>query len=210
MAMTINGEGFAEFAYSIFEGCINEYHVIDNVDQPLVNQYPEGTIEHLLFEKNWTDNVQWHCEDLVRDSAIAPAYALELKRKIDRLNQTRTDLVEKLDEVFFRKYSGVEVNGDARINTESPAWAIDRLSILALKIYHMYLESSRPDALPGHTAKCRERLNLLLEQKRDLLVSIDQFLEDIESGRRYFKMYKQVKMYNDKELNPVLYANRKD
>ncbi len=195
---------FSELAFNIFQESINTYHVKDDVYQEFVNPYPKDKIEHLLYRKNWIDTVQWHYEDIIRDPSIDPDDALDLKRKIDASNQDRTDLVEYIDSYFLNKYQSVEVRGDAKINTESPAWAIDRLSILALKIYHMQEEAYRTDASPEHLKKCNEKLNVLLEQRKDLSTAIDQLLADIESGNKYMKVYKQMKMYNDDELNPVL------
>lgn len=200
---------FAEFAFPIFEQSIKEYHIIDDVYQPTINPFEKGSIEHLLFAKNWVDTVQWHYEDIIRDPQIDPVAALDLKRKIDASNQVRTDMVEYIDSYFLDKYKDVKVKADAKINTESPAWAIDRLSILALKIYHMSEEANREEATPEHRAKCQEKLNVLLEQKQDMFTSISQLIEDIEAGDKYMKVYKQMKMYNDEELNPVLYQNKK-
>ncbi len=200
---------FEEFAFPIFERSIQEYHIKDDVYQPLVNPYEKGSIEHLLYAKNWVDTVQWHYEDIIRDPQIDPVAALDLKRKIDASNQVRTDMVEYIDSYFLQKYADVQVKPSAKINTESPAWAIDRLSILALKIYHMNEEAHRAEATPEHRAKCQEKLNVLLDQKNDMFVSISQLIEDIENGDKYMKVYKQMKMYNDEELNPVLYQNKK-
>ncbi len=195
---------FSKLAFNIFQESINTYHVKDDVYQEFVNPYPKDKIEHLLYRKNWIDTVQWHYEDIIRDPSINPEDALDLKRKIDASNQDRTDLVEYIDSYFLNKYQSVEVRRDATINTESPAWAIDRLSILALKIYHMQEEANRTDASPEHLKKCNEKLQVLLEQRKDLSTAIDQLLADIESGNKYMKVYKQMKMYNDDELNPVL------
>jgi hypothetical protein len=199
---------FSELAFGIFQESIQEYHIEDRVDQPLKNPYPADDIAHLLFRKNWIDTVQWHFEDLIRDPEIDPVAALELKRKIDASNQERTDLVEYIDSYFLNKHREVEIRPDAQINTESPAWAIDRLSILALKIYHMREEALRPDASSEHRSTCQEKLEVLLEQKKDLSAAIDQLLDDIASGKKYMKVYKQMKMYNDEELNPVLREKR--
>lgn len=195
---------FSNLAFKIFEESINLYHVKDNVYQSFENPYPKESIEHLLYRKNWIDTVQWHYEDIIRDPKINPTSALELKRKIDASNQDRTDLVEYIDSYFLNKYQSVEINKGATINTESPAWAIDRLSILALKIYHMNEEATREGASPEHLTKCQSKLQVLLEQKKDLSTAIDQLLLDIEAGRKYMKVYKQMKMYNDEELNPIL------
>jgi hypothetical protein len=195
---------FSEFAFGIFEECIRTYHLVDKVDQEFKNPYPKGDIGHLLYRKSWIDTVQWHFEDLIRDPDIDPVSALELKRKIDASNQDRTDLVEYIDSYFLQKYRSVHIHDNASINTESPAWAIDRLSILALKIYHMREESQRTDASEDHRKTCEQKLSVLTEQKRDLTTAIDQLLQDIEAGHKYMKVYKQMKMYNDEELNPVL------
>ena len=200
---------FSGTAFQIFEQSINDYHVHDNVDQPLANPFEKDKIEHLLYAKNWVDTVQWHFEDIIRNPDIDPVAALILKRKIDASNQERTDMVEYIDSYFLQQYSNVTPNENATINSESPAWAIDRLSILALKIYHMNEEATREDASPEHRLKCTEKLNILLEQKKDLSTAIDTLLTDIESGTKFMKVYKQMKMYNDDELNPVLYQNKK-
>jgi hypothetical protein len=200
---------FAPFAYTIFEQSINDYHIHDSVEKPVNNPFPKDKIEHLLYAKNWVDTVQWHFEDIIRDPQIDPVAALTLKRKIDASNQVRTDMVEYIDSYFLQKYSNIQVKADAKINTESPAWAIDRLSILALKIYHMNEEATREEASAAHRTKCQEKLNVLLEQKNDMFSSIDQLIMDIESGDKFMKAYKQMKMYNDDELNPVLYQNKK-
>ncbi|MEM9363433.1 MAG: DUF4254 domain-containing protein [Bacteroidota bacterium] len=195
---------FTTLANSIFEESINTYHIKDDVYQEFYNPYPKDKIEHLLYRKNWIDTVQWHYEDIIRDPSINPVDALDLKRKIDASNQDRTDLVEYIDSYFLNKYQSVEVHSKATINTESPAWAIDRLSILALKIYHMEEEANRKDASTEHIEKCSAKLKVLLEQRTDLSSAIDQLLSDIEAGSKYMKVYKQMKMYNDDELNPVL------
>ncbi|MEC7770016.1 MAG: DUF4254 domain-containing protein [Bacteroidota bacterium] len=195
---------FSDFAFKIFQESIDTYHIKDDVYQEFNNPYPKDKVEHLLYRKNWIDTVQWHYEDIIRDPDIEPVAALELKRKIDASNQDRTDLVEYIDSYFLKKYQSVQVKDNATINTESPAWAIDRLSILALKIYHMQEEVNRKDASPEHIQKCSDKLAVLLEQKKDLSTAIDQLLADIEAGNKYMKVYKQMKMYNDDELNPVL------
>ena len=200
---------FSKLAFPIFEQSISDYHLFDKVDQPINNPYPKDKIEHLLYAKNWVDTVQWHYEDIIRDPQIDPEAALVLKRKIDASNQVRTDMVEYIDSYFLQKYNAVTVKSTAKINSESPAWALDRLSILALKIYHMNEEANRQEASLEHRLKCQEKLNVLLEQKKDLTVAIDDLLTDIESGDKYMKVYKQMKMYNDDELNPVLYQNKK-
>lgn len=200
---------FSSIAFPVFEQSINDYHKYDSVDQPIANPYPKDAIEHLLYAKNWVDTVQWHYEDIIRDPQIDPVEALVLKRKIDASNQVRTDMVEYIDSYFLQKYKDVQPKADAKINSESPAWALDRLSILALKIHHMAEEANRPEASAEHRAKCQEKLNVLLEQKKDLSTAIDDLITDIEAGNKFMKVYKQMKMYNDDELNPVLYQNKK-
>jgi hypothetical protein len=200
---------FSALCNKIFDDCTVYYHTMDNVDAIPHNPYGQGTIEFRLFQKNWIDAVQWHLEDIIRDPAIDPAGALTIKRRIDKSNQDRTDLVEMIDSFFLEKYKKIIPGEDAMINTESPAWAIDRLSILALKIYHMKQEVERTDASDEHIESCSRKLTVLLEQRKDLSLAIDQLLESIESGRNIMKVYKQMKMYNDPSLNPVLYAQGK-
>jgi hypothetical protein len=196
---------FTEQANRIFQQAIRDYHLKDNVDTPINNPYQRDSIEYSLYLKCWIDTVQWHLEDIIRDPHINPADALGLKRRIDRSNQDRTDLVEEIDTYFRKLYSDVKPLPDARLNTESPAWAVDRLSILMLKIWHMQEQTERTDADSEHINKCRAKLDVLLEQKVDLSTAIDQLLEDIEAGRKYMKVYRQMKMYNDPATNPVLY-----
>lgn len=196
---------FTTKANKIFQDVIAKYHIINTVDQPFVNAYAESDLlEHLLYRKCWIDTVQWHYEDIIRDPQIDPIAALTLKRKIDASNQDRTDMVEYIDSYFLEKYKDVEVKEGATINTESPAWGVDRLSILALKVYHMNEEATRTDASAEHKAACQTKLDVLLEQRVDLSTAIDTLLADIEKGDKYMKVYKQMKMYNDDELNPVL------
>ena len=199
----------AKHAYTIFEQSIADYHHYDDVNQIVTNPYPKDKIEHLLYFKNWIDTVQWHFEDIIRDPNIDPVAALTLKRKIDASNQERTDMVEFIDSYFLIKYKDVIVKPSAKINSESPAWTLDRLSILALKIYHMTEEANRVEASQDHREKCQEKLNVLSEQRTDLSTAIDDLLSDIENGNKFMKVYKQIKMYNDDELNPVLYQNKK-
>ncbi|MDG1823010.1 MAG: DUF4254 domain-containing protein [Flavobacteriaceae bacterium] len=192
-------------AFNIFEQSIRTYHVLDSVDQAFENPFDAKTLEHLLYRKNWIDTVQWHYEDLIREPSIDPVDAVALKRKIDASNQDRTDMVEYIDSYFLKHFEDVTPLTDATINTESPAWAIDRLSILALKIYHMNEEATRPSASDAHRAACATKLAVLQEQKIDLSTAIDQLLADMAAGKKYMKEYKQMKMYNDESLNPVLY-----
>ena len=199
---------FTEQANRIFNQAINDYHLKDNVDTPISNPYDRDSIEYSLYLKCWIDTVQWHYEDLIRDPKIDPEEALALKRRIDHSNQDRTDLVEEIDSYFRRTYSEVKPLADARLNTESPAWAVDRLSILALKIYHMKEQADRQDASEEHRQKCAAKLAVLQEQQVDLSTAIDQLLEDISEGRKYMKVYRQMKMYNDPSTNPVLYGLR--
>lgn len=197
---------FSEKANAIFQEVIDTYHIVNTVDQPFTNTYDksEDLLGHLLYRKCWIDTVQWHYEDIIRDPQIDPVAALKLKRLIDASNQDRTDMVEYIDSYFLEKYKDVAVKTDATINTESPAWGVDRLSILALKIYHMHEEATRSDASEAHREACQKKLDILLEQRVDLSTAIDTLLADIANGDKYMKVYKQMKMYNDDELNPVL------
>ncbi len=189
--------------YALFERQIIEYHKTDNVDAPQNCPFQEGTFEAILWEKSWVDTVQWHLEDLIRPDDVDPAYALQLKRRIDRSNQHRTDLVERIDDHYMMLFKDVALLPDAILNTETPAWAVDRLSILALKIYHFSIEANRGDS--EHRAKCQTKLDTLLTQREDLSSAIDQLLADLAAGRKRMKLYRQMKMYNDPSLNPSLY-----
>ena len=197
---------FSDKANKIFQDVIKKYHEVNTVDQPFENPYDKTSdlIEHLLYRKCWIDTVQWHYEDIIRDPNIDPVSAIKLKRQIDASNQDRTDMVEFIDSYFLEKFKDVKAETNATINSESPAWALDRLSILALKIYHMDEEANRSDASKEHRIKCQSKLDVLLEQRIDLSEAIDQLLKDIENGDKFMKVYKQMKMYNDEELNPVL------
>lgn len=199
---------FSQDANKLFDGVIVDYHKTDDVDAIMVNPFKAQTIESVLYLKNWIDTVQWHLEDIIRNPEIDPVEALAIKRRIDKSNQDRTDLVERIDSYFLEKYASVKVKPSAVINTESPAWAIDRLSILALKIYHMRNEVERTDVSAEHKAACQKKLDVLLEQREDLSSAIDQLIKDIENGDRYMKVYKQMKMYNDPNLNPILYGKK--
>ena len=196
---------FTEQAIRIFQQAIRDYHLTDNVDTPIHNPYLRESIDFQLYLKCWIDTVQWHLEDIIRDPHIEPTEALALKRRIDHSNQDRTDLVEEIDTYFRKQYADVDPLPDARLNTESPAWAIDRLSILELKIWHMREQAERTDADEQHLQRCRLKLDVLLEQRTDLSTAIDQLLEDYEAGRKVMKVYRQMKMYNDPSTNPVLY-----
>jgi len=199
---------FTTESNAIFDQVILDYHKTNDVDSPISNPYPERTINNLLYLKNWIDTVQWHLEDIIREPSIDPVKALEIKRRIDKSNQERTDLVELIDSYFLDKYKDVKPQSNAKINTESPAWAVDRLSILALKIYHMQEEVNRKNATEEHRALCAQKLNILLEQRKDLSTAIEELLQDIGAGSKYMKVYKQMKMYNDPNLNPVLYGKK--
>ncbi len=200
---------FTTEANKIFERVIDDYHRFDDVDHASLNPFEKGSFEHLLYEKNWVDTVQWHLEDIIRDPQIDPVKALEIKRRIDRSNQVRTDMVEYIDSYLLDKYKDVVVAEGAKINTETPAWAVDRLSILALKIYHMHQEVIRNDVDDAHREACQKKLDVLLSQRVDLSTAIEELIDDIEQGRKYMKTYKQMKMYNDPALNPILYGGGK-
>ena len=195
----------SKLAIEIFEKSVNDYHLYDDINRKATNPFEVKSFEHLLYEKNWIDTVQWHYEDIIRDPEIDPKEGMKLKRMIDSSNQNRTEMVEYIDSYFLELYSNATLVKNARINSESPAWAMDRLSILKLKIYHMDEESKRVDVSEKHRNNCQAKLDVLLDQKTDLSESIDQLLEDISSGQKKMKVYKQMKMYNDESLNPVLY-----
>ena len=197
------------YFFKIFDRSINDYHVKDSIETEIKNPYSKDQFEHLLYQKNWIDTVQWHLEDIIRDPEIEPAEALKIKRVIDASNQKRTDLVEFIDGYFLNKFKDIEPNENATLNSETIAWALDRLSILALKIFHMSEEANRENAEQSHKPSCQNKLDVLNEQKIDLSTAIDQLIQDIEKGNKYMKIYKQMKMYNDEELNPVLYKAKK-
>lgn len=197
----------ADDCYRIFRKSIDDYHKKDDVDTPIVNPFPQDTFESLLYLKNWIDTVQWHLEDIIRNPEIDPAEALRIKRRIDKSNQDRTDTVEKLDDFFLESFRHVKYRSGVRINSETPAWLLDRMSILMLKIYHMNEQTERKDVTMQHLAKCRDKLMILEEQKQDMQQAFDQLLADIGAGTRRFKVYRQMKMYNDASLNPVLYKS---
>jgi hypothetical protein len=201
---------FTEKANKIFQEVIDTYHIVDDPYQPFENKYDKESdlLGHLLYRKSWIDTVQWHYEDIIRDPNIDPVAALVLKRKIDASNQDRTDMVEYIDSYFLEQNKAVTAKKNATINTESPAWGVDRLSILALKVYHMNEEANRVEATSEHRVACQVKLNVLLEQRVDLSTAIDTLLNDIKSGDKYMKVYKQMKMYNDDELNPVLRSQK--
>lgn len=201
---------FSDKAWAVFNRAIEDYHLSDDVDALEKNPYEKNSLEWFLYSKNWIDTVQWHLEDIIRDENILPEVALKIKRRIDASNQKRTDLVEQIDDYFIECYKNVQVHQDAKLNTETPAWAIDRFSILALKVFHMKIEAERESADEVHRRKCLEKLAILLEQKYDLGRAIDSLLIDIENGTNRLKSYKQMKMYNDESLNPILYQKKKD
>ncbi|AYB30326.1 DUF4254 domain-containing protein [Chryseolinea soli] len=195
-------------SYKVFQRSIDDYHVADNVDTLSKNPYPASSFEALLYAKNWIDTVQWHLEDIIRLPDINPVEGIAIKRRIDKSNQDRTDLVEKIDDYFLEQFRNVTPAPQARINSETPAWLLDRMSILMLKIYHMREQTERKDATPEHIGKTKTKLNVLLEQQHDMALAFDEMMEDIGSGKRRFKVYRQMKMYNDASLNPMLYANK--
>ncbi|MEO7990511.1 MAG: DUF4254 domain-containing protein [Chryseolinea sp.] len=199
----------AEECYSVFQRSIDDYHVHDNVDFPIKNPFKEGSFEHLLYTKNWIDTVQWHLEDIIRLPEINPTEAVQLKRRIDKSNQDRTDRVEKIDDVFLDEFKHVIPKSGTRINSETPAWLLDRMSILLLKVFHMKEQTERNDVDAEHKEKCQLKLNILLEQRVDMKTAFDELMEDIGSGNRRFKVYRQMKMYNDASLNPMLYNQKK-
>ena len=198
----------AQQCHEVFNRCIADYHRLDTVEQPMHNPYAAGSIDNLLYHKCWIDTVQWHYEDLIRDPQIDPVEGMRLKRLIDASNQKRTDMVEQIDDWFMQQFAGVTPRPDATINTESPAWVVDRLSILALKIWHMQEQAERPDADEQHRQKASARLDVLLEQQADLSLSFDQLLADLAAGRKKMKVYRQMKLYNDPATNPVLYKRK--
>ena len=198
----------AALCYSVFQKSINEYHLQDDVDAPLQNPYADDSIENLLYLKNWIDTVQWHLEDIIRSPDISPTELVAVKRRIDKSNQDRTDTVEKMDDWFSRFFKDAIPQKGARLNSETPAWLVDRMSILTLKVYHMKEQTQRSDVGTNHLQKCQQKLTVLLEQQTDMGQCLDELIEDIQSGQRYMKVYRQMKMYNDNTLNPILYRKK--
>ena len=199
----------SKICLQVFEKSILDYHVFDDISKESNNPYNKNQLEFLLYQKNWIDTVQWHLEDIIRDPEIDPVEALKIKRTIDLSNQKRTDLVEYIDSYFLEKNKNVKIQKNASFNSESPAWAIDRLSILALKIFHMKQETERTEVDQGHISSCKRKLAVLNQQNKDLCTAIDELMDDIQNGKKYMKTYKQMKMYNDEDLNPVLYKTNK-
>lgn len=197
----------AEECYTVFQKSIDDYHLKNDVDAALKNPFPAGSFESLLYAKNWIDTVQWHLEDIIRNPEINPSEGLSIKRRIDKSNQDRTDTVERMDDFFLEAFRNVRFDKNSRINSETPAWLLDRMSILMLKIYHMKEQTERKDVSAQHLERCREKLSTLEEQKEDMRHAFDELMEDVGSGRRRFKVYRQMKMYNDSTLNPVLYQS---
>ncbi|HEY9007602.1 DUF4254 domain-containing protein [Ohtaekwangia sp.] len=199
----------ANQCYKIFQQSIDDYHVHDHVDTPVKNPFSPGSFEYLLYTKNWIDTVQWHLEDIIRLPEINPVEGIQIKRRIDKSNQDRTDMVEQIDDYFLEQFKNAVPKPGARINSETPAWLLDRMSILMLKIYHMKEQTERTDASAEHIAKCQSKLSILMEQKTDMQLAFDELIEDIGQGNRRFKVYRQMKMYNDASLNPMLYTQKK-
>lgn len=195
---------FTERCNQIFNQAIRDYHAKNDIDAPMNNPYDSEAVDNRLYMKCWIDTVQWHLEDIIRNPHIDPGEALMLRKRIDRSNQDRIDTVEQIDSYFRQQFSDITPLADATINTESPAWAVDRLSILALKIYHMRKETERTDADKAHVEKCRLKLAVLEEQQRDLSTAIEQLLDDIGAGRKYMKVYRQMKIYNGHNTNPII------
>lgn len=193
----------------IFDTTVNEYHVLNTIERPFYTNHEVGSLPYLLYKKCWIDTVQWHMEDIIRDPSIDLKTGMDLKRKIDRSNQERTDVVEIIDDSLLNTYATVKLNPLAKMNSESPAWIIDRLSILTLKIYHMNEETLRSNVSTAHYNACSYKLEILKEQRTDLMLCLDEFIDDLATGKKYMKVYKQMKMYNDENLNPVLYQNNK-
>lgn len=195
---------YSQHANEIFDRAVRDYHLSDCIDTPCANPYTPGTDDATLYAKCWVDAAQWHMEDEIRVPSLDPSAGMALKHRIDASNQLRTDMVEEIDSALRDKYKDVKVLADATINTESPAWAIDRLSILALKLWHMREQACREDASQQHRDTAAAKLAVLEEQRRDLSAAIDALLDDIAAGRKYMKVYRQMKLYNDPATNPAI------
>ncbi len=197
----------SDLAATIYVQVIEQYHVEDSIDSTFMNKYHIKSLCGLLSLKCWIDTVQWHLEDEIRKIDLEPSECLNIKRRIDQSNQDRTNIVELIDDYFLLQYKEIKPMKNAKINTESPAWALDRLSILNLKIYHMRMELTRDDTTKTHHGLCTFKLQTLMEQHKDLCESIDELLQDIKEGVKQMKVYRQMKMYNDPDLNPVIYKS---
>lgn len=196
-------------ANTIFKLSIVDYHKNDNVDQPKENPFEQETLEGLLYSKNWIDTVQWHLEDIIRSPTISPNELVAVKRRIDSSNQDRTDMVEQIDAMLYEHFKNVNKVENARLNSETPAWLLDRMSILQLKLYHFNEQLNRADASDEHLDSVASKLKVLQEQEADLAQCFDELLDDLNTGLKYMKRYQQMKMYNDPSLNPVLYGEKK-
>ena len=186
---------FSESCYRIFEQATEAYHTTDNINATVHNPYPVNSFEFYLYLKHWVDAVQWHLLNIIHQPDQEAGKVLEVVSRIEKMNQERVDLVELIDSLLQDRYKGVKPLPQATLNTESPAWAIDRLSILELKIYHTRKETERTDASDVSLARFRKKLEILEEQRKDLSTAIDQLLLDIRQGKKHLKVYKQMKLY---------------
>jgi hypothetical protein len=193
---------------AIFRESILDYHKTDQVDAEMPKKYQDSPFGNLLYLKNWIDTVQWHLEDIIRDPKNEPSFLVAIKRRIDTSNQHRTDTVEQIDELLSEKFKNVTFQENARMNSETPAWLLDRMSILQLKIYHFKEQLERNDADETHIISVKQKLMILEIQEQDLEKCYDELIEDLGAGQKYMKLYKQMKMYNDPNLNPVFYSNK--
>lgn len=192
----------------IFKLAITDYHLTDNVDAIMPQRFENEKFSSLLYLKNWIDTVQWHLEDIIRDPENDPKYLVEIKRRIDASNQHRTDTVEQIDEYLFEQLKGTKTDSTAKMNSETPAWLLDRMSILQLKIYHFEDQLKRNDLDDELRKSVSHKLAVLKIQEDDLETCFDELMEDLKSGKKYMKLYKQMKMYNDPNLNPVFYNKK--
>ncbi|PJZ69446.1 hypothetical protein CH373_15210 [Leptospira perolatii] len=190
---------------SVFQKSVQDWHRKEALSE---NPFSKSSLEGLFYQKNQIDTIQWHVEDEIRRPDLPDSELVKLKRKIDSLNQERTDLVEQIDDMISSKYKDVPKKNSARMNSETPAWLIDRMSILELKIYHMEEQTHRKDVSETHLKNCKAKLEILLEQRKDLSVCLDELLDDLSKGDKFYKVYRQMKMYNDKNLNPSLYTKK--
>jgi Protein of unknown function (DUF4254) len=200
----------AEDINKIFRQAILDYHLQDHIDADMPLSFVDNKFGALLYQKTWIDTVQWHLEDIIRNPKIAPDNLVAIKRRIDASNQDRTDIVELIDQYLYEIFVNIQPLKNAKLNSETPAWLLDRMSILQLKIYHFQEQIGRIGIDENHQKSVTQKLFILNMQEADLAQCYNELIEDIATGQKLMKLYKQMKMYNDPRLNPVLYTQNEN